>query len=115
LAAVRSFGSIGEGKDFFLVAEVDGRVIASSDINRQRGYEKHVSVVGIVIKGGFRDLGIGTAMMRAPVEVAKKIGLKVLTLSAFAGARRAIHVYESWVCADRLDSEEAFEGRQIHK
>ena len=51
-----------EGEEtFFLVAEVDGRVIAPSDINRQRGYDKHVGVVGIVIKGGFRDLSIGTS------------------------------------------------------
>jgi RimJ/RimL family protein N-acetyltransferase len=81
-------------KVFFLVAEVDGRIVASSDITRQRGYEKHVGVVGIVIKAGFRDLGIGTAMMHLLLGQAKKMGLKVLTLSAFASNKRAIHTYK---------------------
>lgn len=35
---------------FFLVAEVDGRIIASSDIKRQEKYQKHVGVIGSVIK-----------------------------------------------------------------
>ena len=80
-------------KIFFLVAEVDGRIIASSDINLQRRYEKHVGVIGIVVKQGFRDLGIGTAMVRVLLKQARKTGLKVLTLSAFASNKRAIHVY----------------------
>jgi hypothetical protein len=37
----------------------------------------------MVMKGDFRDLSIGTAMMGALVEVARKMGLKVWTLSAF--------------------------------
>jgi RimJ/RimL family protein N-acetyltransferase len=79
---------------FFLVAEVEGRVVASSDIHRQRGYAKHVGVVGIVIKKGFRELGIGTAIMQVLVEQAKKMDLEVLTLTVFASNKRAIHVYE---------------------
>jgi RimJ/RimL family protein N-acetyltransferase len=79
---------------FYLVAEVDGKVVAVSEINKRSGYEKHVGVIGIAIRGGFRDLGIGTEMMKTLVEQARKIGLKVLTLSAFATNKRAIHVYE---------------------
>jgi RimJ/RimL family protein N-acetyltransferase len=79
---------------FFLVAEVDGVVVATSDINQRRGYEKHVGVIGIAVEEGFRDLGVGTAMMRVMLEQAKEIGVKVLTLSAFATNKRAIHVYE---------------------
>jgi RimJ/RimL family protein N-acetyltransferase len=82
------------GRTFFLVAEVKGRIIASSDIARQNGFQKHVGVVGIVIKKDFRELGIGTAMMRVLIEQAKKMGMKILTLTAFASNKRAIHVYE---------------------
>jgi RimJ/RimL family protein N-acetyltransferase len=82
------------GKTFFLVAEAKGRIIASSDINRLDGFQKHVGVVGIVIKNGFRELGIGTAMMNVLIEQAKKMGLEILTLTAFASNKRAIHVYE---------------------
>ena len=82
------------GKTFFLLAEFNGRVIASSEINLQIGNQKHVGVVGIVIKKGLRELGIGTAMMRVLIEQAKKMGMKILTLTAFASNKRAIHVYE---------------------
>jgi hypothetical protein len=41
---------------FFLVAEVDGKVVASSGINRRTGYEKHEGVIGLAIKTGFMDL-----------------------------------------------------------
>lgn len=98
-----------------MVAEVDGRVIASSDINRQRGYEKHVGVVGIILRGGFRDLGIGTAMMSVLLEETQRMGLKVLTLSAFAGNKRAIHVYEKvgFVQTGLIPKKHLKEGKYI--
>src|SRR5208337_1616326 len=58
---------VEKGKTFFVVSEVKDRIIASSDINRRSGFEKHVGVVGIVIRKDFRELGIGTAMMRVLV------------------------------------------------
>jgi RimJ/RimL family protein N-acetyltransferase len=79
---------------FYLAAEVDGKVVAVSEINRRSGYEAHVGVIGIVILNGFRDLGIGTEMMTTLIVQARKMGLKVLTLAAFATNKRAIHVYE---------------------
>ena len=63
-------------------------------IERAGGYEGHVGVVGITIKKGFRDAGIGTEMVKALIEQAGVMGLKVITLSAFATNKRAIHVYE---------------------
>jgi RimJ/RimL family protein N-acetyltransferase len=79
---------------FFLVAEVDGKVVASSDLHAGKGTEAHSGTVGIVIRKGFRGLGIGTRMMRAILEVAGKRGFRVLVLSVFATNKRAIHVYE---------------------
>jgi RimJ/RimL family protein N-acetyltransferase len=90
----RVFAAVEKGEEFFLVAEVDGRVVASSNLDRLRGYERHVGVIGIVIKNGFRDLGIGTRMMRALEEQARGWDLKVLMLSVFATNERALHVYE---------------------
>lgn len=50
--------------------------------------------MGIALKNGFRDVGIGTEVLKPLIEQARSIGLKVLTLSAFATNKRAIHVYE---------------------
>jgi RimJ/RimL family protein N-acetyltransferase len=79
---------------FYLVAEVGGKVVAVSEISRKTGYEGHVGVIGIAIKKGFRELGLGTEMMTILIEHAQTIGLKVITLTAFATNKRAIHVYE---------------------
>jgi len=61
----RALASLEKDEIFCLVSEVDGKVVASSDIHTLGGYEKHVGVIGIVIMKRFRDLWIGTQMMRA--------------------------------------------------
>jgi RimJ/RimL family protein N-acetyltransferase len=100
---------------FYMVAEVNGKVVAVSEINRRSGYEKHVGVIGIAIRNGFRDLSIGTEMMKTLVEQAQKMGLKVLTLTAFATNKRAIHVYEKvgFVQTGTIPKKHFKEGRYI--
>lgn len=90
----KMLASLEKDELFFLVAEVDRKLVASSDIHILRGDEKHVGVLGIVIRNDFRDLGIGTEMMKTLVKQAAALGLKVLTLQAFATNKRAIHIYE---------------------
>ena len=83
------------GEKIYVVAEVDGKVIGNSEIGRRlSGYDRHVGSIGIAIKKGFRDIGIGTEMMNALIKQGREMGLKVLTLTAFANNKRAIHVYE---------------------
>lgn len=89
-----TLASLEKDEVFFLVAEVDGKVVASSSIRPLRGFDKHVGILGIVIKSGVRDVGIGTEMLKTLVEQAYKMGLNVLTLTVFATNKRAIHVYE---------------------
>jgi RimJ/RimL family protein N-acetyltransferase len=80
---------------FFLLAEIGAKVVGSSEIGRSRGgYDSHVGGIGIAIRNGFRDAGLGTEMMKTLIAQGQSIGLKVLTLSAFATNKRAIHVYE---------------------
>jgi RimJ/RimL family protein N-acetyltransferase len=100
---------------FFLVAEVDGKVIASSDLHLGRWSEKHAGTVGIAIKSGFRDIGIGTRMMRVTVKEAQKIGLRVLVLSVFATNKRAIHVYEKlgFMQTGRIPKKHFRDGKYI--
>lgn len=81
------------GEIFFLIAQVDGKIVASSDIQILTGDARHVGVLGIVVKKEFRGLGIGTEMMKTLVEQAALFGLKVLTLQVFATNKPAIHVY----------------------
>ncbi len=92
----RALSRMEKNEVVYIVAEVKGRMVANSEVCRHLGgYDKHVGSIGIAIRKGFRDLGIGTEMMKTLVEQAKVMGLKVLVLSAFANNQRAIHVYEN--------------------
>jgi RimJ/RimL family protein N-acetyltransferase len=111
----KMLSSLEKDELFFLVAEVGRKVSASSDIHVLRDDEKHVGVLGIVIKSGFRDLGIGTEMMKTLVEQATALGLKVLMLHVFATNYRAIHVYErvGFVQTGRIPKKHFREGQYI--
>lgn len=100
---------------FYTVAEVNGKVVAVSEINKRSGYEKHVGVIGIAIRNGFRDSGIGTEMMKTLVKQAQEMGLKVLTLTAFATNKRAIHVYQKvgFVQTGTIPKKHFKEGKYI--
>lgn len=88
------FKRIEKGEIFCVAAEVDGRLVANSEIIRGTGYSRHVGIIGIAIKRGFRGIGIGTEMMKTLEEYARKMGLKVLMLSVFANNTSAINLYK---------------------
>lgn len=90
----RKLANMENKKQFPLVAEVDGKVIANSEITKYTGYISHVCGLGIAIRDGYRDVGIGTRMMETLISQAKDWGLKLVKLSVFSTNERAIHVYE---------------------
>ena len=53
---------------------VGGKVVASAEIAKRRGHQKHVGVLGAV-KSGYRRLGIATKLIEVLLEKAKKNGL----------------------------------------
>jgi RimJ/RimL family protein N-acetyltransferase len=100
---------------FFLVAEVERGVVASSDLHILSGDERHVGVLGIVIRNDYRDFGIGTEMMKTLMEQGAALGLKLLMLNVFATNRRAIHVYEKvgFTQAGRIPKKHHRQGQYI--
>jgi RimJ/RimL family protein N-acetyltransferase len=114
----RALSSLERGEVFYLVAEVDGKVVANSEISRRRGgYDRHVGWIGIAIKDGYRDVGIGTKMIKTLIEQARRMSLKVLTLSAFESNKRAIHVYEKagFVQTGRIPRKFFREGQYVNE
>jgi len=89
----RRLADLENDKIFFMVAEVEGKVVANSEIGRKVGHSSHVGGVGIGILKGYRDIGIGTEMLKTLIAQAKKMGLKMLTLGVFSSNDIAIHVY----------------------
>ena len=89
-----ALGRLEKDEIFYLAAEIEGKVVANSEIRRGAGHSEHVGNVGIAIGKGYRDIGIGTEMMKALIDQAGRWGLQVLTLNVFASNKRAFHVYE---------------------
>jgi L-amino acid N-acyltransferase YncA len=75
-------------------AEVEGKVIANSEITRREGPMSHVGGFGIAIKQGYRSIGIGTRIMQTLVEESKKAGLRILVLEVFGTNDVAKHLYQ---------------------
>jgi len=90
----RQLAEMEKGNRFILVAEVDGKVVANSSITKREEYSKHVGGLGIGIRKGYRDIGIGTEMLRTLFTQAERMSLKMLTLTVFSTNKRAMHVYE---------------------
>ncbi|MEE9510169.1 MAG: GNAT family N-acetyltransferase [Candidatus Bathyarchaeia archaeon] len=90
----RTLANLEKDDEFGLVAEVNGSVVANSALRKKSGYSSHVGELGIIIKKGFRDVGIGTEMLKNLISRAKTIGLEILTLRVFSSNERAFHVYE---------------------
>jgi L-amino acid N-acyltransferase YncA len=71
----------------YLVARVDGKVIGGASIHPRTDKRAHTAEFGIYIRYGYRNLGLGTIMTKAFVEIAKKHGIEILQLSVYARTR----------------------------
>jgi ribosomal protein S18 acetylase RimI-like enzyme len=90
----RHLSAVEKDKNVAVVAEVDGKFVGQVTVEPQSGYHQHVGVLGIAIRSGYRDIGIGTELMREAEIQARRLGLKILRLEVYATNSRAHHVYE---------------------
>jgi hypothetical protein len=78
-----------------LVAEADGEVVGNVLVSVDRGVAtEHIGVLSIVIADGWRDVGIGSALVAGAQGWARERGLRKLSLGVFPDNTRAIAVYE---------------------
>ncbi len=82
-----------KGEIIDVIAEVDGRMVANSEVEKRSGPMSHVGYIGIGVKADYREIGIGTQIMQALREESKKAGLKILVLDAFATNEAAQALY----------------------
>lgn len=83
-----------KSKFIMVVAEVDGRMVGIVEVEPHFGKMKHVGSLGISVKKGYRDIGIGVDLMKEAEKHAIHMRLKTMTLEVFEKNKRAIHVYE---------------------
>lgn len=79
----------------YLVARVEGKVVGGASMHPQTDKRAHVAQFGIFVCDGYRNLGLGTVMLREFIEIAKKRGFEILQLSVFANNKRAHNVYKA--------------------
>ena len=58
-----------------------------------RGYSSHVGSIGIGVREGYCDMGIGTEILKTLIAQAEKMGFKMFTC-VFSTNERSIHIYE---------------------
>ncbi len=82
-----------KGEIIDVIAEVDSKVVANSEVEKRSGLMSHVGYLGIGIKADYRGIGIGSQIMQTLKEESKKAGLKILVLDAFATNKTAQALY----------------------
>ncbi|TRO51179.1 GNAT family N-acetyltransferase [Candidatus Bathyarchaeota archaeon] len=78
----------------YLIARVQGKVVGGASMDPQTDKRAHVAQFGIFICDGYRNLGLGTEMLKEFIEIAKKRGFEILQLSVFANNTKALNVYK---------------------
>jgi RimJ/RimL family protein N-acetyltransferase len=86
---------IRAGDTLVLVAEANGEVIGNVLVSVETStMTDHIGTLSIAILDGWRDVGIGSAMVRAAQDWTREQGLAKLALGVFPDNERAIAVYE---------------------
>ena len=62
-----------KGESFLLVARVDGKLAGTSEARRGRFKEKDNVSLGLAIAGPYRGIGLGEALLRANIGLAKRM------------------------------------------
>lgn len=86
--------NLEKGRAIAIVAEVDDVMVGQVQVGPRVGRMSHVGNLGISVKQGYRDVGIGQELMREAEVQAQKLGLEIISLEVFASNERARHVYE---------------------
>lgn len=86
--------NIEKNEAVYVMAYVSGVFAGNGRVNRGKYRHTHVGSIGISLRSQYRDEGIGTELMRSLIVEAKKMSLRLLTLSCFEINARALHMYE---------------------
>jgi len=109
---------IREQNKVYLVAEDKNKIVGSVDISLGHGRENHVCHLGISIRKGYRNIGLGTYLVREITKLAKKelkTQPKIIRLSAYSINKEALAFYKElgFRQAARIPKQAKFKGRLI--
>jgi len=86
---------IRSGDGLVLVAEADGEVVGNVLVSLDRSVASdHIGTLSICVAAEWRDVGIGSTLVKAALDWARQRGLAKVALGVFPDNERAIAVYE---------------------
>ncbi len=94
LAEQRWFLETREEGMRYLVAKLEGKIVGGATLTPLTGKREHIAEFGIFITQSYRNLGLGTILTKALIEVSRKSGFEIIQLSLFSNNKRARHVYK---------------------
>ncbi len=92
---------------FPLVALVGERIVGNSTLHLGSGFTRHIAETRIFLAREFRRRGIGSAMIRSQLEIARKLGLHQVIAEVVESRPQVIHAFE------RLGFERQFAWKDL--
>jgi RimJ/RimL family protein N-acetyltransferase len=80
---------------FPLVSVVGDRIVGNSTLHLGENYTRHVAEIRIFLAREFRRCGIGKAMLKAQIEIARRMGLRQLIAEIVENQPPVIHAFEN--------------------
>lgn len=77
-----------------LVAVVNDRIVGDTTLHFRAGPGRHIADIRIFLSKDFRRRGLGTALLRAVVDVARKCGLQQLVAEIVADQVKVITAFQ---------------------
>lgn len=90
--------SINNENGLFLIAEINGKIIANSSVGRVTNNKRflHRAAMGIVVKKDYWNMGIGKNLMQECIKWCKEKGVEQLELEVVTQNNRAISMYQKF-------------------
>ena len=78
----------------FVTARVGNKIVGGASLEPGRGKASHRAILGIYLQKEFRNMGIGTRLMKTALETARERNFEIIWLMVFASNQRAIRLYK---------------------
>jgi RimJ/RimL family protein N-acetyltransferase len=79
---------------FPLVAVVGDRIVGNSTLHLGKGFTRHTAELRIFLVKEFRRHGIGAAMIKGQIDVARRLGLHQVIAEIVESQPQVIHAFE---------------------
>lgn len=106
---------MSKGDTAVIVGWLEDKVISITQVTRGTRREKHVGTIGISVRKGYREEGIGTRSMELLESFAHQMNLKLLVLHVYQPNDHALYVYEKvgYKEVGRIPKGSLFHGEYI--